>query len=138
MALSLVGSEGNARTALATSAGRSGSAATANPRRTQSDTALVSFGATAIMGVPAAKIQYILLGTTTPFKPRFTVMTCTSAAASTEVILLAGKNSKNRILLEPVEASAICARCAPLPTNTSPTPSFARLRAAVISVFHAP
>src|SRR5712692_6716165 len=84
MAFNFFRSEAMARTALTTSAGRSGSAATAKPRRVPSDTASVSLGATATMGFRAARIPYILLGTTTPSRPRFTVMTWASAAASTD------------------------------------------------------
>src|SRR5229473_2904080 len=134
MAFSRCGSEARARTALTTSAGRSGSAATAKPRCIPSDTASVSFGATATMGFPAARIPYILLGTTTPSRPRFMVMTWASAAASIDGILLAGKKSRKRILPEPAAAASICGRCAPSPTNTRPTPSPARLRAAVTGV----
>src|SRR6266852_4340412 len=88
------------------------------------------------MGFRAARIPYILLGTTTPSRPRFTVMTWASAAASTDEILLAGKNSRKRILPEPAAAASTCERCAPSPTKTRPTPSIARLRAAVTSGFH--
>src|SRR5947208_1473535 len=55
----------------------------------------------------AARIPYILLGTTTPSSPRFTVMTWASAAASTDGILLAGKNSKKRTLSAPAAAASI-------------------------------
>src|SRR5206468_12553191 len=59
------------------------------------------------------RIPYILLGTTMPSRPRFTVMTWASAAASTDGILFAGKNSRKRILLEPAAAASIWERCAP-------------------------
>src|SRR6266566_2820905 len=69
----------------------SGSAATAKPCFTPSDRTSLSRGATATIGFPAARIPYILLGTTTPSSPRFTVTMCASAAAKTEGICAAGK-----------------------------------------------
>src|SRR5437588_355909 len=59
------------RTTFARSPGLSGSAATAKPCFAPSETTFVSLGATATIGLPAARIPYILLGTTTPFRPRF-------------------------------------------------------------------
>ena len=102
------------------------------------DTASVSAGATATIGFPAARIPYILLGTTTPSRPRFTVMTCTSGAARTEGILLAGKNGRNRTFFASFASPSTCALCAPSPTNTRPTPCGSKLRIAVIKVSHAP
>src|SRR2546429_3941030 len=63
----------------------SGSAATAKPCFTPSDRTSLSRGATATIGFPAARIPYILLGTTTPSSPRFTVTMSASAAAKTEI-----------------------------------------------------
>ena len=70
--------------------------------------------------------------------PRFTVIKCASAAASTEGILLPGKNGRKRTLPVPFAIASTCARCAPSPTKTNPTPSFTSSFAAVISVCHAP
>ena len=82
------------RIAAATFSGLSGSADTANPNFAPSDTASVSSGATATIGFPAARIPYILLGTTTPSSPRLTVITCASAAASTEGYLARRKETE--------------------------------------------
>src|SRR6266436_2639779 len=101
MAFTLLALKTSCRTVETTSSGLSGSAETPKPLGTPIDTASVSLGATATIGFPAARIPYILLGTTTPSNPRFTVMMCASAAASTDGIFPAGKKSRKRILPAP-------------------------------------
>src|SRR5690348_14370763 len=99
MALQRSVSDASVFIAAATSSGISGSAQMPHPICALKDAASVSFGDTARMGLPAARIPYILLGTTTPSRPRFIVITCASAAAKTDGILLAGKNGRNRTFL---------------------------------------
>ncbi len=100
----------------------SGLAATQIPFCSPMETTSHSGGATATMGLPAARIPYILLGTTTPSRPRLTVITWASAAASTDGTLLAGKNGRNRTFGIPVRTPRNFSFCAPSPTNTNPTP----------------
>src|SRR5258708_40282975 len=92
-----------------------------SPRETTSH----SRGATATIGFPAARMPYILLGTTTPSRPRLMVMMWASAAARTEETLLAGKKGRKRTLGILAAVASRRGRGAPAPTKTNPMPSAA-------------
>src|SRR5258707_14854468 len=98
MALSLAGFWERLRMSCAKRAGSSGSEEMEKPVDSPRETTSHSRGATATMGFPAARMPYILLGTTTPSRPRLMVMLWASAAARTEEILLAGKKGRKRTL----------------------------------------
>src|SRR6266566_2924595 len=138
MRFTLSASPASARAATTTSSGLSGSATRPHPRCVAIHAESASCGATTRIGRPAARISYSLLGTTTPSRPRFTVMTCASPAASTDGILLAGKSGRKRTFLAPPAEASICPFCAPSPTNTRPMPADSSFPAAAISVSHAP
>src|SRR5258708_11797486 len=90
-----------------------------SPRETTSH----SRGATATIGFPAARMPYILLGTTTPSRPRLMVMMWASAAARTEETLLAGKKGRNRTLGIFAAAASRRGRRAAAPPLDKPQPS---------------
>src|SRR5258708_35054290 len=97
-----------------------------SPRETTSH----SRGATATIGFPAARIPYILLGTTTPSRPRLMVMMWASAAARTEETLLAGKKGRKRTLGIFDAAASRRERCAPAPTKNKAKPASGKHAAA--------
>src|SRR5260370_35563009 len=89
-----------------------------SPRETTSH----SRGATATIGFPAARMPYILLGTTTPSKPRLMVMMWAAAAARTEETLLAGKKGRKRTLGIFAAAASRRGSRRPAPTETHADP----------------
>src|SRR5258707_15890953 len=90
-----------------------------SPRETTSH----SRGATATIGFPAARMPYILLGTTTPSRPRLMVMMWASAAARTEETLLAGKKGSKRTLGIFAAAASRRGGWAPSATKNKPMPA---------------
>src|SRR5260370_38487810 len=92
-----------------------------SPRETTSH----SRGATATIGFPAARMPYILLGTTTPSRPRLMVMMWASAAARTEETLLAGKKGSKRTLGIFAAAASRRGRGAPSAAKVEPRASAA-------------
>src|SRR5580704_8660241 len=128
----------SSRIAAAMAAGSSGSAVTPQPEPTTMRAASDSGGATTRIGRPAARVEYSLLGTTTPSRPRFTVMMCKSPAIITCATCSTGRNGANFTFGKLRAADSSAARFAPSPMNTKPAFSLLRFFAAASRVSHAP
>ena len=124
--------------AAATAAGSSGSTATPHPDSATIRAASHSAGAITMIGRPAARIEYNLLGTTTPSSPRLTVTMCTSPAIMTCGSWATGRNGANFTFGKSRAADSSPARFAPSPINTNPVFSLRKIFAAASKVSQAP
>src|SRR5271155_2464705 len=128
----------SSRIAAATATGSSGSAATPQPDSTTMRAASHSAGAITMIGRPAARIEYNLLGTTTPSSPRFTVTMCRSPAIMTCAICATGRKGANFTFAKTRAEDSSAARFAPSPMNTNPLFSLLKIFAAASKVSQAP